>query len=306
MNEITLIQFLQEGLPFVESIASACLGTILTSLFLRGDTATTEFEKIKAKKFDEVISDLLANGKMTYKDLHDCRNFGQIVKYADHCLKTDPTIESDKERTYEFDWFIRFYEYAGKISNSDMQLLWGKLLAGELNKPGTVSYSLLHALYMMRQEDAQIFSNICRFVLNDINGQPHLFLYLTSNPRAYKKRNITPVSLNNLQRLGLVVCDFHKEYVFQHEDTNARDMGIGIRKHFRSGNNYIKVSGTNESNNMISVGNAVLTPDGEMLCSIIDEDYKRYSGTNLDFIVSMLEEKGCLVQINDTYTTKFT
>lgn len=299
MDEMSLIQLLQNGLPFVESIVPSFIGTLLTTLFLRKDTSISEFEKIKANKFGEVIDSLIDSGKMTYKDLSECRNVMQIAEYADQHLKKDPTIAPDTERIYEYDWFIRFYEYAGKISNSDMQLLWGKLLAGELNNPGTVSYSLLHALYMMRREDAQIFENICRFVLCDINNQPHPFIFITKNRSIYAHRNITPSTLKKLERLGLIECDYANEYTFQHEDKFARYNQTKVRKIFRTGNKQVSVYGDPTKTNAIQAGNVVFTTDGEILYSIISESVKHYRGDVLEFIVDRLRNRGCQVTIND-------
>ena len=305
MDGNALLQFFQNNLTLIETIVPTVSATLFTSLFLRYNTRTTELEKLRAQKFDELSEELIKLGKMTHMEYFHWNRYFKIAKIADKHLKQNGLCNDDPTK-YEFEWFIRFYEYAGKISNSDMQQLWGKLLAGELNKPGSVSYSLLHALYMMRKEEALTFANACRFILNGYDGRPHLFLYLSSAPETYNARNLTTATLSNFQRLGLVVCDFHREYVFQHKDRNARFRGEVVRKSFRSGNNKITISSTEKSNQVIKAGNVVLTPDGEMLYTILDDEFKRHSDSNLDFIVSMLERKGCLVQINDTYTTKFT
>ena len=64
---------------------------------------------------------------------------------------------------YDFDWFIRFYEAVGNISNQEMQEKWAKILAGEISKPASFSLSTIDALKNMGQKDAILFEKICNF-----------------------------------------------------------------------------------------------------------------------------------------------
>ncbi|WP_372384202.1 DUF2806 domain-containing protein [Vibrio sp. BS-M-Sm-2] len=41
------------------------------------------------------------------------------------------------------DWLHRWYSYASKTSNDELQQLWGKLLAGELKKENSISYRMM-------------------------------------------------------------------------------------------------------------------------------------------------------------------
>lgn len=46
-----------------------------------------------------------------------------------------------------------------------MQVLWGKLLAGEIKKPGSFSLRTLSTLKTMSQQEAEIFNECSQFVL---------------------------------------------------------------------------------------------------------------------------------------------
>lgn len=298
MEGNTLIQLFQGSAPFIEDVIPTITGILFTSLFLHRDSRTSEFQKAKVQHFDNLAKQLIEQGKMSHMEYFKWRNFKKIAELADKYLKQIEKSD-EKERTYEFDWFVRFYEYSSTITNDGMQKLWGALLAGELNKPGMVSYSLLHTLYMMRKEDAQTYESICRFVLCDINNQPHPFIFITKNRSIYAQRNITPSTLKKLERFGLIECDFANEYTFQHEDKFARYNQTKVRKIFRTGNKQVSVYGDPTKANVIQAGNVVFTTDGEILYSILSESVKHYRGDILEFIVDRLRNRGCQVSIND-------
>ena len=80
----------------------------MTAVFLRRNTETQEFEKIKANKFAEVVNDLLESGKMTLTEYYKTKSFLDIAKIADGMLQRKGNKSGDKQ--YSFDWFIRYYE----------------------------------------------------------------------------------------------------------------------------------------------------------------------------------------------------
>ena len=148
-----LIQIVSNNLPQIaEVVASAFGGTVLSAIFQRGNTKTSEFEKLKAGRMDEAIGQLLENGVITYSEYYKARNFSKIAKKADKYF-------SDKgysvKKGYEFDWFVRFYEAAGNISDENMQDIWAKILAGEINNPSSYSLRLIDILKNLSKKDAE-------------------------------------------------------------------------------------------------------------------------------------------------------
>ena len=254
-------------------------------LFLRKNTQTTEFEKIKAGKFSEVVDQLLNSGKMSYLEYYKCKNFLQIAQKADSMC--DKESNADQEY-HDFDWFIRFYEYSSNIGNEEMQILWAKVLAGEVQRPNTTSLTLLHTLSMMQQEQASAFRNVSRFALMDIKGDfAHLLLFISTNRESYEKENITPTLLKELERLDLIECTFSDEYIFKR------------KKVFRTGNKIITIYGDPENHGKIKAGNVKFTRDGQLLYSALDEDSKRYRSDILDFTITKFQRRNCRVIIND-------
>ena len=151
MEPTSIIQILNQ-IPGFSNSVSLIIGSIITAVFLRRNTQAQEFEKIKANKFAEVANDLLESGKMTLTEYYKTKNFLKIAETADSMVQNKGDESSDKQ--YSFDWFIRYYEASGNISDEEMQLLWAEILAGEIEKPSSYSLRTLDVLRNMSKEEA--------------------------------------------------------------------------------------------------------------------------------------------------------
>lgn len=171
MNGTELITFLSNNFSAVLTTVGAITGSIFTAIFLRHDTATKEFEKIKAGQFKETADALLQAGKMTYTEYYKANNFLSVAQKADEYYSQAP--HSSEKTTYDFDWFVRFYEAVGNISNEKMQEIWARILAGEVDHPGRFSLRSIDILKNLSQVDAELFEKICS---NTISIGGHVFV----------------------------------------------------------------------------------------------------------------------------------
>ena len=167
MDELTLFQDFANNLsPFSSSI-SVVVGAVISTLFLRANTKTSEFEKIKAGKFKDAIELLLENGKMSYLEFYKCKNFLDIAKKADSLLlKIEPPQNNNQNTEFNFDWYMRFFEAASNIKNEDMQKLWAAVLAGEVHQSGSFSLRTIDTLYNLAPFEAELFEHISEIVLD--------------------------------------------------------------------------------------------------------------------------------------------
>jgi hypothetical protein len=145
--------------PYVPTAIATLTNAFIGFMFLRKNTGTTEFEKLKADISESYIRKLLDEGVITPAQFLKSKNLLQIAKIA---KKYSETHETNAEQQTEaepkqmnFDWFVRFYEEAGNVSDEMMQDLWAKTLAGEVNKPGSFSLRTLDTLKNMSQEEAE-------------------------------------------------------------------------------------------------------------------------------------------------------
>ena len=122
--------------PIARDTIPELLTAFITTMFLNKKVQSKEcLNKLKNKKFFEVAENLLENGHITYLEFYKCNNFLKIAKLADKYKKAGTKEENGAN--FDFDWFVRFFEASGNISNEQMQELWARVLAGEVNTPGT-------------------------------------------------------------------------------------------------------------------------------------------------------------------------
>jgi len=69
----------------------------------------------------------------------------------------DPETNSDIDP----DWLTKFVEHAEEANSDRMRDLWGKILAGEISKPGKFSVKCLETIQKMTQKEACIFQCAC-------------------------------------------------------------------------------------------------------------------------------------------------
>jgi hypothetical protein len=62
-------------------------------------------------------------------------------------------------------WTKKFFEKAKYVNDEDMQILWAKILSGELEKPGSVSLKTLQIVENMNKNEAQLFLKFCKTLI---------------------------------------------------------------------------------------------------------------------------------------------
>lgn len=139
-------------------------------------------------------------------------------------LRKQENIEGIMEKTYAYcagktidkradlDWFNRYINLAENVSNSTMQDLWAKILAGELSRPGLYSLKALKVFRDMSIVDAKLLAKACSLSVKDqskkniriISGsyqRPGLFNFFNKNREQYI--NLSHFGLNYADILSL-------------------------------------------------------------------------------------------------------
>ena len=92
---------------------------------------------------------LRAGNKFAEKIIREQINLDKVSVIAANELKTEEfdssteeSVDSDAEKTISNDFLNSFEEEARQKSTEDMQLLFGRILAGEIRRPGHIRYEL--------------------------------------------------------------------------------------------------------------------------------------------------------------------
>ena len=104
----------------------------------------------------------VAATKYGHKIVREQANLDMISKVAAIDLKDDGTLE-DRTTPDEVDddWMDNFENEARKKSSEEMQLYFGRVLAGEIKKPTSFSIKAVKILGEMDQEIANLFGKLC-------------------------------------------------------------------------------------------------------------------------------------------------
>lgn len=302
VNNLTTI--IQEGLTLFQPTLSTIVGAVLSTLFLKKNTSQSEFEKIKAGKFDEAVDLLLDSGRMSYLEYYKCRNFLDIAKMADEYQNKSTGTRAGDEQVFDFDWFMRFFDAVGNISNAEMKKLWAKILAGEVSNQGTFSLRTLETLKNMNQKEALLFQKMAHLVLTEKNGL--LFVLCMSNDLGKdinEQYGLSKSEFITLEECGLLSSIRNDNRIFLGEPLSGiwnNEIIIILKyKHNDGVLNSYKYSSytlTQSARQLLSIVDA--TPNNEYLLDVGKELMKKYSGNLRVTAHPIVEIKG--VVYNDT------
>lgn len=93
--------------------------------------------------------------------LREYSNKSDIVQLAIEKLSDD--IDDIKAPSEE--WLSRFFEEAKHVSKREIQEIWARILAGELEEPDSIPIKLLRVVAEMDEDQAETFNRICNYTV---------------------------------------------------------------------------------------------------------------------------------------------
>ena len=130
------------------------------------------------------------------EDMRDQKNMEAIITQA-----VPDVNEEAKPDSMENDWIANFFDKCRIVSDSEMQSLWSRVLAGEANAPGTYSKRTVNLLSDLDKSDAELFTQFCGFGWMIGNFTPLVF---DERAEIYTKHGIDFDTLSHLESIGLV------------------------------------------------------------------------------------------------------
>lgn len=99
--------------------------------------------------------------RMEFQQQKELSNINNVVGMAAHELGAKEVKNNDVDH----DWATRFFSDVKDVSSEQMQQIWAKVLAGEVETPGRTSLRTLSILRDMTQKDAERFYQVTKFAL---------------------------------------------------------------------------------------------------------------------------------------------
>lgn len=119
-------------------------------------------KRIKDSIVDKII-DGIADESLSIREQRQLKNIADVYAYAENELRM---LDSVSPEPVNDDWSSRFFDYAKDVSDDDIKIIWGKILAGEIKAPGAFSKSTLAALWNLDLHDAKCFVEMRDFVVD--------------------------------------------------------------------------------------------------------------------------------------------
>jgi hypothetical protein len=261
---ISLGELSKPATVLIEKISQAVGGLFRPYQITRVAKAEAEAERIRAEGQIQ-ISDVQRRAFYRWlgEEAKKQRNIEDITREALPEVK-----EQSHPENVEDDWIANFFDKCRLISDSEMQQLWSRVLAGEANAPGTYSKRTVNFLSSLDKTDAALFTELCSFCwwVGDL-----VPLVLDVRNEVYRRHDITFVSLSHLDSIGLIqfgdVTGFVRMDLPKVVSTLYYDQGVDLE--------FPK-----ESDNQLEIGKVLLTRIGRELAPVCgsrpDQDFFNY------------------------------
>lgn len=158
MGSLITIDIKTDGLAKICDLCLSATGLKAFGLKKEADAKVyAAKEMAKAEGQIQIIQEEAKENLEQYIQNKEQKKLKNISKIVQNAIQELSPNEEVSEQEVNLDWSTRFFKLAEDISDEDMQKLWGKILSGEVRKPGTFSLRTLHILYNLTKEEADVF-----------------------------------------------------------------------------------------------------------------------------------------------------
>ena len=142
------------------------------------------------------------------------RNTGAVVGQTAELLGDNDVPDQEPDH----DWTARFFNYIQDVSSEEMQLLWAKVLAGQIEQPGSVPIRALSILRNLDQASAKLFQVLCSACITLAPDGMHIMdarvpsLGRNAGENSLQEFGLPFGNLNMLNEHGLIISDYNSWY----------------------------------------------------------------------------------------------
>ena len=215
------------------------------------------------------------------KILREQGNLDKIFAFATNFLKketlvdaSDQAVDTSDDNTIHDDFLNTFHKEGSQKSSEEMQLLFARILAGEIQQPGSYSIKAVKILGELDQNIATLFRKLCSacvaiVVDNKTNGHIVDARVCTLGGRAgtnvLSKYGLSFDQLNLLNEYGLVISNYDPGFPYLVSGT-----GIPFRHQGRTW--VLLPTKEHTKSKELRVSGVALSRVGRELFPIVDQD----------------------------------
>ena len=157
------------------------------------------------------------NQRISFQDEKRQLNIESVVGKTAMQLGDKSVADTESDH----DWTARFFNDVQDVSSEDMQSLWAKILAGEIERPGSTSIRTLGILKNLDQSTAHLFRKFCSaciFLSPDKNAIIDARVPSLGGNAAHNSLQSYGLSfgvLNRLNEHGLIISDYNSWFDYK-------------------------------------------------------------------------------------------
>jgi hypothetical protein len=275
-SSFSLIKLDGKAIEKLIEVVSAGIGTLYKPRAIRREAEAKAYELevmaqaearsliIRSDSESEVVE--RAKQRLYHQEINRQRNLDNIIESSVEHLNQEVS-----DKPVDEEWRTRFFNKAQDISSADLQEVWGKILANEINNPGNFSLRTIDILSNLSKREAEIFIKFGPYFTRD-------GYMLKDDIKDFEKLNISYAELLIMRSSGIIIesdtLAFTKkksaEFYVKTENEEISKMGVAF-KYLR---HAIWISNDNIEKMPFSCYG--LTNSGRELLNIIqyEEDFK--------------------------------
>lgn len=178
-----------------------------------------------------------AASKFAQKIVRERKALDQVSAIAASKLEQSSVSSSDSDSSeipeISEDWINSFENEAAQKSSAEMQEMFGSILAGEIQRPGSFSVRAVRILGQMDASAAKLFQRLCSMSISlQVHG--HFLdarvasLGGNAASNGLSKYGLSFDNLNTLQEYGLVITDFNSYMNYRPAIASEGKVAIGF------------------------------------------------------------------------------
>ena len=242
-----------------------------------------EYARVAAQKFghrvirEQVNLDMI--GQRATKEL------------TDYSSAVDETETEGAGDSINDDWLNVFETEARLKSTEEMQAFFGKMLAGEIRKPGSYSTRTVRILGSLDQSVASLFLRVCSVCISQFDDMRVSSLGGNAGNNALEEYGLNFSALNILNEHGLVISDYNswREYLSSMPSLETGQPLLYMPFGYQGKEWVLRPTSKKKAGNKLRIHGVALTQSGRELSRIVNIDpVDKYSRE----LAGFLEGKG--------------
>ncbi len=205
------------GKESVNKLAVA-IGGFFPFFGLKHEAVSTYVEDIQKSDLPpETKMMAIANAKKTYKQLKNQMAIAEIAQNA-----AQPGTDFSLQSGVDDEWLERFMDSGKFVSDEEVQLLWGNILAQEFEEPNSTPPSVIRILTEITPPYAKAFQTVCSLMCDILmeNAEGEIVCQgvqpiLPTEYEYLNKHGIDFLRLTELDKLGLISFSTSGPYILK-------------------------------------------------------------------------------------------